>query len=125
MLARGGVDALQLAVRHKERFDRALAWGLVAIGTFTMYGYSGVSYDRLLALTLMMVPGRGHERDPADINRLLDAAFTSLSEMGNDVYASFVRDQIGFRDFVTFMRKTARRRPTSSPAPSPTPTPCG
>ncbi len=63
-------------------------------------------------LTLMMVPGRGPARDPADINRLLDAAFTSLSEMGNEVYAAFVRDQIGFRDFVTFMRKTAARRPT-------------
>lgn len=56
MLARGGVDALQLAVRHKQRFDRALGWGLVAIGTFTFYGYSGVSHDRLLALTLMTAP---------------------------------------------------------------------
>jgi lycopene cyclase CruA len=64
-------------------------------------------------LTLMMVPGRGPgDRDPNDINQLLDAAFSSLSEMGNDVYAAFVRDQIGFRDFVTFMRKTATRRPT-------------
>jgi cytochrome c-type biogenesis protein len=56
MLARGGVDALQLAVRHKQRFDRALGWGLVAIGTFALYGYSGVSHDRLLALTLMTAP---------------------------------------------------------------------
>jgi cytochrome c-type biogenesis protein len=56
MLARGGVDALQLAVRHKHRFDRALAWSLVAIGTFTLYGYSGVSHDRLLAVTLMTAP---------------------------------------------------------------------
>jgi lycopene cyclase CruA len=63
-------------------------------------------------LTLMMVPGRGPARDAADINRLLDAAFTSLAEMGNDVYAAFVRDQIGFKDFVTFMRRTAKRRPT-------------
>jgi lycopene cyclase CruA len=64
------------------------------------------------ALTLMMVPGRGEARDPADINRLLDAAFTTLSEMGNDVYAAFVRDQIGFRDFMRFMQKTAKKRPT-------------
>jgi lycopene cyclase CruA len=63
-------------------------------------------------LTLMMVPGRGPARDPADINRLLDAAFTSLAEMGNEVYAAFVRDRIGFRDFAAFMRKTAARRPT-------------
>jgi lycopene cyclase CruA len=64
-------------------------------------------------LTLMMVPGRGPgDRHPHDINQLLDAAFTSLSEMGNAVYAAFVRDQIGFRDFITFMRKTAERRPS-------------
>jgi lycopene cyclase CruA len=63
-------------------------------------------------LTLMMVPGRGNGRAPDDINHLLDAAFASLAEMGNEVYAAFVRDQIGFRDFITFMRKTAARRPT-------------
>jgi lycopene cyclase CruA len=63
-------------------------------------------------LTLMMVPGRGRPgRDPDDVNRLLDAAFATLSEMGNDIYGAFVRDQIGFRDFVTFMRRTAARRP--------------
>jgi cytochrome c-type biogenesis protein len=56
MLARSGVDALQLAVKHKQRFNQALAWGLVAIGTFTFYGYSGVVNDRLLALTLMTAP---------------------------------------------------------------------
>jgi hypothetical protein len=56
MLARSGVDALQLAVRHKQRFNLVLAWGLVAIGTFTFYGYSGVVNDRLLALTLMTAP---------------------------------------------------------------------
>jgi cytochrome c-type biogenesis protein len=56
MLARGGVDALQLAVRHKRAFDRTLAWALLATGTFTIYGYSGVAYDRALAVALMLVP---------------------------------------------------------------------
>jgi cytochrome c-type biogenesis protein len=56
MLARGGVDALQLAVRHKQRFNNALGWGLLAIGTFAVYGYSGVSHDRLLATTMMTAP---------------------------------------------------------------------
>lgn len=56
MMARGGVDALQLAVRHKQRFNRALGWGLVAIGTFTLYGYSGISHDLLLSFVLMMGP---------------------------------------------------------------------
>jgi cytochrome c-type biogenesis protein len=56
MLARTGVDALQLAVRHKQRFNQALGWGLVAIGTFTLYGYSGVVHDELMALALMTAP---------------------------------------------------------------------
>jgi lycopene cyclase CruA len=63
-------------------------------------------------LTLMMVPGRRRGRDPGDVNRLLDAAFASLAELGQDTYAAFVRDEIGFRDFITFMRRTAARRPT-------------
>jgi lycopene cyclase CruA len=64
-------------------------------------------------LTLMMVPGRRSARLDGDgVNRLLDAAFASLSELGNDTYASFVRDELGFRDFIRFMRRTARRRPT-------------
>ena len=56
MLARGGVDALELVVRHKRTFDRTLAWGLLATGTFIMYGYSGFAYAQLLAVMLMLVP---------------------------------------------------------------------
>jgi cytochrome c-type biogenesis protein len=59
-LARGGVDALQLAVRHKQRFDRTLAWALVATGTFTMYGYSSVSHAELLAVALMVMPAAAY-----------------------------------------------------------------
>jgi lycopene cyclase CruA len=64
------------------------------------------------ALTLMMVPGRRRGLAPDDVNQLLDAAFATLSELGNDAFAAFVRDEIGFRDFLTFMRRTARRRPS-------------
>ncbi len=63
------------------------------------------------ALTLMMVPGRRPATDAQAVNRLLDAAFASLAELGDDVYGAFVRDQIGARDFVAFMRATARRSP--------------
>jgi lycopene cyclase CruA len=63
-------------------------------------------------LTLMMVPGRATGRDPKQVNRLLDAAFASLAELGNETYAAFVRDEIGFRDFVRFLRRTAERHPT-------------
>jgi cytochrome c-type biogenesis protein len=51
-----GVDALQLAVRHKERFDRALGWGLVATGTFMLVGYSGITRVELAAVLLMTAP---------------------------------------------------------------------
>jgi lycopene cyclase CruA len=60
----------------------------------------------------MMVAGRRPSSDPEDVNRLLDAAFASLAELGEEVYAAFVRDEIGFSDFIAFMRKTARRRPS-------------
>jgi lycopene cyclase CruA len=62
-------------------------------------------------LTLMMVPGRRPGGGPDAVNRLLDAAFASLAELGDEVYGAFVRDQIGFGDFIGFMRATARRRP--------------
>ncbi|HEX4459767.1 MAG TPA: hypothetical protein VIA18_17435, partial [Polyangia bacterium] len=38
-------------------------------------------------------------------------AFASLAELGDDIYGAFVRDQIGFGDFIAFMRATARRSP--------------
>ncbi len=62
-------------------------------------------------LTLMMAERPRHRRDPRDVNQLLDAAFSTLHEMGQDVYAAFVRDEIGFSEFVSFMRLTAQKRP--------------
>ena len=56
MLARGGVDALQIVVRHKQAFDRALGWALVAVGTFTVYGYSGITHELLFTTAMMVVP---------------------------------------------------------------------
>jgi len=63
-------------------------------------------------LTLMMVPGRRPSSDPNSVNQLLDAAFSSLAELGDDLYGAFVRDQIGFSDFMRFMRATAKKRPS-------------
>lgn len=54
LVARAGTDALALAVRHKETFEQAMGWGLVAVGTFTLWGYSGI--PSTLALPLMLVP---------------------------------------------------------------------
>ena len=74
-------------------------------------------------LTLMMIPAdargaagpsRGDDprRGDDDINHLLDAAFSSLAELGDTTYAAFVRDEIGARDFLRFMTLTAKKRPT-------------
>jgi cytochrome c biogenesis protein CcdA len=56
VLARGGVDALQIVVRHKQAFDRALGWALIAVGTFIVYGYSGISHESLFTTSMMIVP---------------------------------------------------------------------
>ncbi len=58
-------------------------------------------------LTLMMLNRAGD--DSNEINRLLDVAFSTLSEMGEDSFAAFIRDEIGFTEFITFMRRTAAR----------------
>ena len=56
VFASWGVDAVGLAARHKQTIDRALGWGLVAIGTLMLYGYSSVSSGSLLAVALMTGP---------------------------------------------------------------------
>lgn len=56
VLARTGVNAVGLAARHKQAFDRAIGWGLVAIGALMLYGYSGVSNEVLFTEALMVAP---------------------------------------------------------------------
>jgi lycopene cyclase CruA len=63
-------------------------------------------------LTLMMAERPQHPRNPHDVNALLDAAFSTLHERGQEMYAAFVRDEIGFADFISFMNATAKKRPT-------------
>jgi cytochrome c-type biogenesis protein len=62
LLASAGVDALRLATDHKPRFDRALGWGLVAIGTLMLYGYSSVAQPGVLAVLLMIAPVLAYHR---------------------------------------------------------------
>lgn len=62
VVASSGVDALRLATEHKRRFDRALGWGLIAIGTLMLYGYSGVPQARLIAVLLMIAPVLAYHR---------------------------------------------------------------
>jgi lycopene cyclase CruA len=61
-------------------------------------------------LTLMMT-SRRRGGDSFAVNQLLDAAFATLSEAGEDTYAALLRDEIGFSEFFRFMNGTARRYP--------------
>jgi lycopene cyclase CruA len=60
------------------------------------------------ALARLMASGvfRGQE-----LNRLLDAAFATLHELGEGAYASLLRDEMSPGDFVAFLRRTASRHP--------------
>ncbi len=46
-----------------------------------------------------------------EVNRLLDAAFSTLEDLGNDDYARLLRDEMSPARFVDFLRTTARRHP--------------
>jgi cytochrome c-type biogenesis protein len=81
MLARGGADALQVVIRHKQTFDRALAWTLIAIGTFTVYGYSGISHEALFTTSMMVLPVLAyHVKQSSPVLRI--AAWTVVTGVG-------------------------------------------
>jgi lycopene cyclase CruA len=56
-----------------------------------------------------LMASRSFEGDA--LNRLLDAAFETLHELGQDAYAALLRDEMGAAGFVSFLGKTARRHP--------------
>lgn len=64
-------------------------------------------------LTLMMVPSPGGSsvEEPDGINQLLDAAFATLRELGEEVYAAFLQDRVDAKTFVRFMLRTSARHP--------------
>ena len=84
LLARTGVDALQIVVRHKQRLDHALAWALIAVGTFTVYGYSGISHEALFTTSMMVAPVLAyHVKQSAPVHRM--AAWTVGTGVGTVV----------------------------------------
>jgi lycopene cyclase CruA len=56
-----------------------------------------------------MMSSRAYRGD--ELNALLDAAFRTLRETGNEAYAGLLRDEMSARDFVKFLRTTAARHP--------------
>lgn len=59
-----------------------------------------------LAMLIASETGRGGR-----VNALLDAAFATLAELGDGPYAALLRDEMRADEFVTFLRRTAKRRP--------------
>lgn len=63
------------------------------------------------ALARMMARPSPRPRDANALNELLDAAFASLAEMGDAPFGALLRDEMELADFVTFLRRTAAKRP--------------
>ena len=59
-----------------------------------------------LALVMASRTFKGHE-----LNQLLDAAFLSLSKLGEDHYASLLRDELSPREVLRFLTRTAATHP--------------
>lgn len=79
-------------------------------------GLEGVREDRVLhggtgLLAAMMAEPPSDPRDHAAVNTLLNTAFETLHAMPNDAYARLLRDEMSGREFVTFLRTTAKKRP--------------
>lgn len=68
--------------------------------------------ERIHAWTgaLASVMASGKLRGSA-MNALLDDAFATLEEMGNDAFAALLQDRMTASDFTTFLRRTASRHP--------------
>jgi lycopene cyclase CruA len=62
-----------------------------------------------LALFMAVPPREPERRD--EVNQLLDSAFAALHELGNDVYASLLKDQMPGPEFVRFLQHIALKRP--------------
>jgi lycopene cyclase CruA len=57
---------------------------------------------------LMSTPGA----DPHALNALLDAAFATLAELGQDEYRAILQDRASPRELITFLWRTAARHPS-------------
>ncbi len=88
----------------------------IALGAASPEGLAGVREDRaihggtgLLAAMMAEPPSDPHEH--AAVNTLLNTAFETLHAMPNDAYARLLRDEMSGREFVSFLRTTAKKRP--------------
>jgi lycopene cyclase CruA len=93
----------------EDRLDRR---SLAALWSREEGSVSPPALEVMGGLTLMMMPPPGGAlEEPDGINELLDAAFATLSGMGETTYAAFLQDSVDASTFITFMLGAAARHP--------------
>ncbi|UQA61883.1 FAD-dependent oxidoreductase [Polyangium aurulentum] len=90
-------DVIARAVETGSAHEKALADAPIHAGTGAL-------------ARLMCTPSRSPAR-ANELNALLDTAFSTLHEMGDEAYGALLRDEMSPRDFIRFLRTTAARRP--------------
>ena len=79
-------------------------------------GANGASGDAPIhkgtgALTWMMATPPKEPARQGELNALLDTAFSTLADMGDEAYGALLRDEMSAKDFVRFLRIVAGKRP--------------
>lgn len=64
------------------------------------------------ALARVMTQPDRLSKDPAALNALLDAAFGTLEEMGDEAFGALLRDELPLPELVAFLRRTSQKRPS-------------
>lgn len=94
---------------ESDRLDRR---ALAALWRDDRHDTSPPALEVMGGLTLMMMPPLGGAlEEPDGINQLLDAAFATLSGMGESTYAEFLQDRVDASTFIRFMFGSAARHP--------------
>ena len=63
------------------------------------------------ALARMLANPSLDEGRAGSLNELLDCAFSTLAEMGQESFAALLKDEMTLPSFITFLRITARKKP--------------
>ncbi len=63
------------------------------------------------ALTWLMATPPKEPSRAGELNDLLDTAFSTLADMGDEAYGALLRDEMSAKDFVRFLRIVAGKRP--------------
>jgi lycopene cyclase CruA len=91
-----------------------------AVGEGRLNGLDGALHDTALhagtgALAHMIASPPREPSRAGELNRLLDAAFSTLHAMGDARFAALLRDEMNVTDFVRFLHTTSLRHPRVYP----------